>query len=245
MFRFFRNIRKNLASANKPLKYLMYAFGEITLVVIGILIALKINNWNEYQKERALELTVLKELAENLEANIPRFESMIERCNTDNHSADVILKVIDQKLPYHDSLNRHFYFALNPVDEGSFLSYVGFESMKNVGFEIIRDDQLKQKIIYLFEGDYRDLIGKYNRVNLTSTPHLSEFRDQNFVFYLDTVNQQIGHSPLNYDNLITDKYLKSWLESTKGVRLWINISLNKSLEATQSVLEQIKEKLST
>ena len=62
MINFFRKTRKKLADDNKPLKYLRYAIGEIVLVVIGILIALQINNWNEGRKDRVLE----KKLLENL-----------------------------------------------------------------------------------------------------------------------------------------------------------------------------------
>jgi hypothetical protein len=243
MIKFFRNIRKKLADDNKPLKYMRYAVGEIVLVVIGILIALQINNWNEDQKEREIEVKVLKEIAENLEANILRLQSMMARCNEDNQSADIIISVIDNNLSYSDSLNMHFYYALNPVDEGSFLSYVGFESMKNVGFEIIRDDLIKKKIISLFEGVYRDLQAKYNRVNVTSTPKLSEFRNQHFLFQVDTVRAQIGHMPWDFDNLTKDKFLKSWLLSTKGLRSWINSSLHKSLDETQIVLQLIKDEL--
>lgn len=50
MIKFFRNIRQNLLSEGKTGRYLKYAFGEIILVVIGILIALQINNWNENRK---------------------------------------------------------------------------------------------------------------------------------------------------------------------------------------------------
>ena len=55
MIKFFRHIRKKLLSENKFSKYLLYAIGEIILVVIGILIALQINNWNENRKNRELE----------------------------------------------------------------------------------------------------------------------------------------------------------------------------------------------
>ena len=50
MIKFFRNIRKSLLNEGKTSKYLKYAIGEIVLVVIGILIALQINNWNEHRK---------------------------------------------------------------------------------------------------------------------------------------------------------------------------------------------------
>ena len=52
MIKFFRKIRHKLLSDNKFSKYLVYAIGEIVLVVIGILIALSINNWNENNKLR-------------------------------------------------------------------------------------------------------------------------------------------------------------------------------------------------
>ena len=50
MINFFRKIRKKMADDSKPMKYLRYAIGEILLVVIGILIAIQINNWNMYKK---------------------------------------------------------------------------------------------------------------------------------------------------------------------------------------------------
>jgi hypothetical protein len=51
MIKFFRKIRQNLLLEGKTGKYLKYAIGEIVLVVIGILIALQINNWHDHRKE--------------------------------------------------------------------------------------------------------------------------------------------------------------------------------------------------
>jgi hypothetical protein len=59
MIKFFKKIRQNLLKENKTGKYLKYAIGEIVLVVIGILIALQINNWNEVNKDRAREEKIL------------------------------------------------------------------------------------------------------------------------------------------------------------------------------------------
>ncbi len=56
MIKFFRKIRQRLLAENKFNKYLIYAIGEIILVVIGILIALQINNWNERNKTKAKEI---------------------------------------------------------------------------------------------------------------------------------------------------------------------------------------------
>ena len=52
MIPFYKKIRKKLADDNKPMKYLRYTIDEILLVVIGILIALQIKNWNELRKEK-------------------------------------------------------------------------------------------------------------------------------------------------------------------------------------------------
>ena len=60
MIKFFRKIRQNLLSEGKTEKYFKYAIGEILLVVIGILIALQINNWNEQRKANKQELLLLQ-----------------------------------------------------------------------------------------------------------------------------------------------------------------------------------------
>ena len=67
MIKFFRHIRQRLVIENRFSKYLLYAIGEIILVVIGILIALQINNWNEERKQDAIEIGYLKRLVNDLE----------------------------------------------------------------------------------------------------------------------------------------------------------------------------------
>ena len=70
MIKFFRHIRKSLLMENKTSKYFKYAIGEIVLVVIGILIALSINNWNEQRKDRKLENELLVQLQSEFESNL-------------------------------------------------------------------------------------------------------------------------------------------------------------------------------
>jgi hypothetical protein len=84
MIKFFRKIRQNLLSEGKTGKYFKYAFGEIVLVVIGILIALQINNWNENRKDSIEEKVILENLLENLNLSKIQSELLI--------SGEIILK---------------------------------------------------------------------------------------------------------------------------------------------------------
>jgi len=70
MLKFFRRIRQRLLSENQVTSYLLYAIGEIFLVVLGILIALQINNWNEERKDRLKEQGILKDLEVEFKANM-------------------------------------------------------------------------------------------------------------------------------------------------------------------------------
>ena len=70
MINFFRKTRKKLADNNQFFKYSRYAIGEIALVVIGILIALQINNWNEARKNKIVEIEILKNLKNAFESDI-------------------------------------------------------------------------------------------------------------------------------------------------------------------------------
>ena len=69
MIKFFRKIRLNLISEGKTGKYIKYAVGEIILVVIGILIALSINNWNEQRKQNNEEIYILNQLKVEFKAD--------------------------------------------------------------------------------------------------------------------------------------------------------------------------------
>ncbi|GLU44377.1 DUF6090 family protein [Allomuricauda sp. NBRC 101325] len=78
MIRFFRNIRQRLLAENKFTRYLVYALGEIILVVIGILIALQINNWNENRKLAKQEKETIASLKLEFEKNLEQLEGNIQ-----------------------------------------------------------------------------------------------------------------------------------------------------------------------
>ena len=77
MIPLFRKIRKKMADENRPFKYMRYAIGEIVLVVIGILIALQINNWNETQRARSEEKALRQNLREALQSASLQSEDFI------------------------------------------------------------------------------------------------------------------------------------------------------------------------
>jgi hypothetical protein len=104
MINFFRRIRKRLADDNKPLKYLRYAIGEIVLVVIGILIALQINNWNENRKDKILRLNYSQQLSDNLEKDILVLKESIELNNSYDVESFYLLDYLLNKLIDPDSL---------------------------------------------------------------------------------------------------------------------------------------------
>jgi len=66
-----------MADDNKPLKYMRYAIGEIVLVVVGILIALQINNWNELNKAKESTLQALQAGASKIQEILPMLDKII------------------------------------------------------------------------------------------------------------------------------------------------------------------------
>ncbi|WP_339833918.1 DUF6090 family protein [uncultured Flavobacterium sp.] len=77
MIKFFRKIRQKMLTENKFSKYLIYAIGEIVLVVIGILIALQINNWNQSNQNKKQEKQILTQLLEEYQSNLNQINSKI------------------------------------------------------------------------------------------------------------------------------------------------------------------------
>lgn len=96
MIKFFRNIRKNLLKEGKTTKYFKYAIGEIILVVIGILIALQINNWNENKIDRVEELNYYKNIKRQL--------------NEDKNA-------ISANVDYNNHFLQQFKYAINIIEK--------------------------------------------------------------------------------------------------------------------------------
>jgi hypothetical protein len=136
MIKFFRKIRKKLLTENRFSKYLLYAIGEIVLVVIGILIALQINNWNENQKTRNIEQQYLLDLKEEFSFNK---NELVRVMNRNKKNADYALKLIDNTGPENPEITEEEFgnFALTSLS-----SEIQFNPSQGVLDEIISSGKL-------------------------------------------------------------------------------------------------------
>ena len=91
MIKFFRHIRQSLLNQGKTTKYFKYAIGEIVLVMIGILLALQVNNWNENRKINSKEQTFLKDLKSELSSNLDALNVVIDEHQKSYKAAQELL----------------------------------------------------------------------------------------------------------------------------------------------------------
>lgn len=148
MIKFFRKIRQNMIKENRASKYMLYAIGEIVLVVIGILIALSINNWNEKRKNIAFEKEMLTQIRANLIKDKLTLETIVLNNTKAIISTQKILKLkqIDVK---HDSIK----FWLSDI-----IQFDRFQSLTNA-YEVLKSkglDQISNKQLRFLLGTYYD-----------------------------------------------------------------------------------------
>ena len=167
MIKFFRKIRENLLMENKTGKYFKYAIGEIVLVVIGILIALQINNWNEHQKNINKGHEILADIRGNLKFNTIQFQEDIKITKDVISSIDIVLNNIAITKIYNDSLGKH----LRRVTywETSRWKSSGYKAIISNGVEIIESKELRENIIDLYEITYPE-IAEYTRLSEGNFP---------------------------------------------------------------------------
>lgn len=180
MIKFFRRIRKHLLNQNKVGKYLLYAIGEIALVMVGILLALQVNNWNEKGKLTRHELKMLDELYSTILVDIKFQKLQIDTNKSSVYSAEIISRSINKRLPYFDSLSYHFSNFI--TRSKSFVADNAYQNAKKYGLDFIINDSLQQELIwtyernanYLEELNERDNLYEYN----IAVPLLTELFDR-------------------------------------------------------------------
>jgi len=194
MIKFFRHIRERLLTENKFSKYLLYAIGEVALVVIGILIALGINDWNEKRKVNLQELTILNELKLSLESNKTILNNRIRNSQDKMLRGKLLEKHLKEKRPYQDSLIDFFNIPTYALTTN--LSYASFENTKNQGLELIKNIALRLELIKLFDEEFNSInvLGENSFALLTNT--IAPFLQKHFQYTAS------GLLPNNYEELL-------------------------------------------
>ncbi|MDG2448759.1 MAG: DUF6090 family protein [Saprospiraceae bacterium] len=170
MLTLLRKIRKSLIDSGSSRKYLLYAIGEIALVVIGILIALQINNWNESRKDRQWEKYYLNRLKQDLQKDLAEINNIFNRSYRRFVCGNEIIRLLDDdfmeelllatnknqkmfiteaekrisrdSLPSFSRMMNTINFSLN-VD---IRSNTFNEIMSNGRLEVIRNDDLRENL---------------------------------------------------------------------------------------------------
>jgi len=159
MINFFRKTRKKMADDNNPMKYLRYAIGEILLVVIGILIALSINNWNEERKQVASEIKFISGVKNDLKQDKDYIESVIEfghtKVNTYNILSQELPNLKDTNKKKLDSLHQIYFVGQRtfyPIS-GAYESAIAGNKINN-----FKNKKAIETIIKLYNSTYDRLI---------------------------------------------------------------------------------------
>jgi len=245
MIKFFRKIRQRLLSENKPAlpagrfsKYLLYAIGEIILVVIGILIALSINNWNEDRKIRQLERSTLKELKSNLLVDIQDFQSDLRGYTVASKSSDIILKYIDEKIPFHDSLQIHL--GKIPIQGVFTPNKAAYENLKVVGINLISNDSLRAAISDLYEGRYF-YVQKYLETEYQIDRekfgdfYLKEMEEYSFLKYAKPMDPERLAGNHEFRNLVMHRKSK--------INGWFKVQFELNIKKASQLIEMIEQEL--
>ena len=144
----FRRIRQKLIDSGSVTKYLLYAVGEILLVVIGILIALQVNNWNEQRNAAIFENEILYLIDQNLERDSVKLSEELFKARQAIALTDRLLEQVELK-NYSDSLN---YWMGKIISFERFKSQSSsFEVLKARGIETVTNNELQLALISYYD----------------------------------------------------------------------------------------------
>jgi len=185
MLKFFARIRRRLLGQGNLRKYLVYAIGEILLVMIGILLALQVNNWNEKKKITQLEKEYLERLELDLVQDTLYFSRRLKESQevVENH-----YKLIHQM--YYEQINKQEVYNLLGLviwnSEHFVFQNSTFSELKNTGLiNILSNPELKKDIVSLYY-DY-DVIGT----------HVKEINEFSINLYSDIVVNHVKYREVN------------------------------------------------
>ena len=175
MIKFFRKIRQNLLTENKFGKYLTYAIGEIILVVIGILIALQINNTNENHKKQQFEITILENIKEDILADKLDCELNLEYLKVEITNEQRLLDfLLDKNTQPSDSISFNDALGIDLLAE---FHNASFNNLQNNDIGLITNNKLYKEITRFYDFYVSALKELENSHNYANT------YDDKFIFF--------------------------------------------------------------
>ncbi len=221
MLRFFSKIRYQLAAENKAGRYLRYAVGEILLVVIGILIALQINNWNENRKREILKKEYTSSLIADLKRDTAQFHSYLKYNFQQQLMLDSLKEVLNTpSLKVADLRNAHFVVNLDLIK--SFTNGT-FIALRNSGNLDLYPASIRSELIEL---------------NGTQEEYLN-WAATNSQMYYETLNQFMQAAPYQ-----GNKLRLSILPDHLIQQAWKNVDANRYITAFHTLTSQKRFMLS-
>jgi hypothetical protein len=168
MLHFFRQLRQSLIANNRVGRYLLYAVGEVLLVVVGILIALQVDAWQQRQVAAEQEAYYLARLQDEIESNIKIARELEAFKSFQNENASLVLGCLNDRIP-GDSVDQDFFLALEHLTwlyKRNFQKDV-WEELKSTGnIDLISDRDLRTRLSHMynaldFYSNYEEEWGTY------------------------------------------------------------------------------------
>ncbi|WP_228853531.1 hypothetical protein [Aegicerativicinus sediminis] len=240
MIKFFRKIRQNLLSENKFSKYLIYAIGEILLVVIGIIIAVQIGNWNQSVQDKELLRISLDNLREDLELQKEIIDGQLANESEMIAKADSILMLMQKPIPSpSDIAPLLFELTTRRTFIANKATFNNLESTGNI--VLIKDKELKNELIrYYQQLDYLTAVITNNNLFLI---------DNIYGVFVSNNGMKFGQNPdgsIRQDYSITPELrftINSQVSSRKEFSEAIKGFTELQLELTVEMINLINEKL--
>lgn len=212
MPRFFNKIRQSLAVEGRFRKYVLYAIGEIVLVVIGILIALQVGTINESRQRRELERKVLTEISKALEGDLFDIRDEYESFQLGLRKDSMLIQYFRQKLPYQDSIGA----ALQVLEMSPHFSVSGsgYKLLQAKGIDLISNDTLRISVSDMYEIEYPYYYTYADeRMNLIET-QIKPYLNKHFYLEHHTEWPYYKRVPHSYETLLQDPELISLIQSS-------------------------------
>ncbi|MCR9288743.1 MAG: DUF6090 family protein [Bacteroidetes bacterium] len=238
MIKLYRKIRQKLLTENKFSKYLIYAIGEIVLVVIGILIALTINNWNEQRKTHQQELLLLSQLQLDVNSNLNEVVELNNRLYINKQGIDSLIVRLNKK--HYDIMVPVFISqALRKSDFNNASS--GYNLMQSGKASLISDEAVLKPVLSLYENDFPDIIARQNDMKESIDFIQSNFVNKLFVKADNKLNIKFNE----FDEVATDLFVPiDYYSLTENVELKNTlIQLGKLVEVRLAYLKKAEDNL--